>query len=179
MASDFVDDSSHLEITVDQEFDFPIVDHIHGVSEPLLPAGPYGMIFCDLISSIRAPRGRSHHVCFIMSSTHTIDAVKAEIARVWDVEPRMQQLKFFICGPQKRSQKRVVEFHENMHTMEHVIQAQFVGPHAPVIGNGWRVDCTVRDLRRFRITQKRPASDEAGSKDNKGGKAKRPKRAAW
>ena len=146
---------------------------------PLLPAGPYGMIFCDLISSIRAPRGRSDHVCFIMSSTHTIHAVKAEIARVWDVQPRMQELKFFISGPQKRSQKQVVEFQENMHTMEHVIKAQFVGPHAPVIGNGWRVDCTVRDLRRFRITQKRPASDMAGSKDNKGGKAKRPKRAAW
>ena len=134
--------------------------YVQALSRPLVsPPGHYGHIFCTVWNDQPGVDLRHYppSVCLMMSLTHSIDEVKAEIQRVWGIAPERQGLRFFTHGRQKRSPKRLVTWQHNMHLVEHLIQSQFTGPHAPVIGPGWAMDCVVwvRQPRR-RISQKRP-----------------------
>ena len=144
-------DLDHEQLTVEQRY-------VRARSEPLLmPPGPYGLIYCSLFHNIRPPHELYADVCLIMSLTHSIDEVKAEIQRVWNIAPERQRLCFFYRGPQKRSRKKFIRCYPNTFLVEHLIRSQFAGPHTPVIGAGWSLECEVGiGSPRHRISKKRP-----------------------
>ena len=122
-----------------------------------MPPGPYGLIYCSLFHAIGPPHEQHSNVCLIMSLTHSIDEVKAEIQSVWGIAPERQKLCFFYRGPQKRSRKRLIRCDPNTYLVEHLIHSQFAGPHTPVIGAGWSIECEVWvNGPRRRIPKKRP-----------------------
>ena len=147
----------------------PVHQIIHRVrAQPQLPQGPFGMIFLTC-------QGRVD-VCLIVSLTHTIDNVKAEIHQLLTIGlPQCLDyyLRFTTQGPQRRSVRRQIQVLPNMYLVGHLLQAQFGGPHAPVIEPGWRMNCvvTVSPPRRFKISHKRPVFhdyyDNNDNNDNK------------
>ena len=134
-------------------------------TQPQLPQGPFGMIFLTCQGQV--------DVCLIVNLTHTIDNVKAEINELWGspiIGMERQSLRFSTQGPQRRSVRRQIEVLPNMYLVGELLQAQFGGPHAPVIGPGWRMDCvvSVSPPRRFKISHKRPVfHDYNDNNDNK------------
>ena len=133
-------------------------------AQPQLPQSPRGIIF--LTSEGRVD------VCLIISLTHTIDNVKAEIHQLWTLglQQRQVNLRFSTQGPQRRSVRRQIQVLPNMYLVGHLLHAQFGGPHAQVIEPGWCIDCvvTVSPPRRFKISYKRPVfHDYYDNNDNK------------
>ena len=131
---------------------------------------PLGMIFVTL-------DGYSWPVCLVVHFNHTIDNVKAEIQTLWGIPPERQGLRFSYRGPQRRSRPRPINVLPNMYLVGHLFQGQLSGPHAPVVGQGWHIDCAVWDLgpRRIKISSKRPVFhnyyDQGDNRDNKRPKA--------
>ena len=143
--------------------------HLHHIvrrlpAQPQLPQGPLGMIFLTGEGQV--------DVCLLVNPYDTIDNVKAEIHQLWTLglQQRQVNLRFSTQGPQRRSVRRQIQVLPNMYLVGHLLQAQFGGPHAPVIEPGWRIDCvvTVSPPRRFKISYKRPVfHDHYDNNDNK------------
>ena len=166
--------TSRLVAASHEHLRVPLHHIIHRVHvQPQLPQGPIGTIFLTC-------QGRVD-VCLIVSLTHTIDNVKAEIHQLLTIGlPQCLDyyLRFTTQGPQRRSVRRQIQVLPNMYLVGHLLQAQFGGPHAPVIEPGWRINCVVTVMtnwlsppRRFKISHKRPVFhdyyDNNDNNDNK------------
>ena len=147
--------------------------HLHHIvrrlpAQPQLPQGPLGMIFLTGEGQV--------DVCLLVNPYDTIDNVKVYIHQLCEppfLYNRQVSLRFSTQGPQRRSVRRQIQVLPNMYLVGHLLQAQFGGPHAPVIEPGWRIDCvvTVSPPRRFKISHKRPVFhdyyDNNDNNDNK------------